>query len=191
MNRSKHLKDTHTKMPKKQYLEGVKGRLINDVGTYFSTIDDEGSKGNMVGFWGSARLIFPVIEAVAKTIYRKGKGEDNRVPRLLKQLNIPYPDVVWQMYRNSLAHSDHLVHISKGSRTINWSVTASAGGVSTGHFFMHDQVHIDTRRLYEDFLAFIDTQIAEASTNVYVKTGLYVGRKYQGNLKSEIDIFPR
>jgi len=190
MNRSKYLKDTYTKMSKSQYLEGVKERLINDVGTYFSMIDVEGSKGNMVGFWGSARLIFPVVEAVAKTIYRKGKGNDVRVPRLLKQLNIPYPDVVWQMYRNSLAHSDHLVHISKGSRTINWSVTASAGGVSTGHFFIHDQVHLDTRRLYEDFLAFLDIEIARATTNVYVKTGVSVGSKYSGRFGAEVDTFP-
>ena len=190
MNRSKYLKDTYTKMSKSQYLEGVKERLINDVGTYFSMIDVEGSKGNMVGFWGSARLIFPVVEAVAKTIYRKGKDDDVRVPRLLKQLNIPYPDVVWQMYRNSLAHSDHLVHISKGSRTINWSVTASAGGISTGHFFLHDQVHLDTRRLYEDFLSFLDIEIAKASTNVYVKTGIKVGTKYKGRFGTEIDSFP-
>lgn len=179
-------------MTKKQYLEGVKGRLVNDVGAYFAMVDVEGSKGNLVGFWGSARLIFPVIEAVAKTIYRKSKGEDVRVPKLLKQLNIPYPEVVWQMYRNSLAHSDHLVHITKGkSRTINWSVTASAGGVSTGHLFMHDRVHIDTRRLYEDFLAFIDAHIAKATTRAYVKTGINVGRKYQGRLSAEVDCFPR
>jgi len=190
MKRSKYLKDTYTKMSKSQYLEGVKERLINDVGTYFSMVDVEGSKGNMVGFWGSARLIFPVVEAVSKTIYRKGKGDDIRVPRLLKQLNIPYPDVVWQMYRNSLAHSDHLVHISKGSRTINWSVTASAGGISTGHFFLHDQVHLDTRRLYEDFLSFLDIEIATATTNVYVKTGINVGRKYSGRFGAEIDSFP-
>jgi hypothetical protein len=190
MKRSKYLKDTYTKMSKLQYLEGVKERLINDVGTYFSMVDVEGSKGNMVGFWGSARLIFPVVEAVSKTIYRKGKGDDIRVPRLLKQLNIPYPDVVWQMYRNSLAHSDHLVHISKGSRTINWSVTASAGGISTGHFFLHDQVHLDTRRLYEDFLSFLDIEIATATTNVYVKTGINVGSKYKGRFGTEIDSFP-
>jgi hypothetical protein len=190
MKRSKYLKDTYTKMSKSQYLEGVKERLINDVGTYFSMVDVEGSKGNMVGFWGSARLIFPVVEAVSKTIYRKGKGDDIRVPRLLKQLNIPYPDVVWQMYRNSLAHSDHLVHISKGSRTINWSVTASAGGISTGHFFLHDQVHLDTRRLYEDFLSFLDIEIATATTNVYVKTGINVGSKYGGRFGTEIDSFP-
>lgn len=190
MIRSRYLKDIYTIMPKKLYLTGIKSRLVNDVGTYFAMIDVEGSKGNMVGFWGSARLIFPVVEAVAKTIYRNGKGDDVRVPRLLKQLNIPYPDVVWQMYRNSLAHSDHLVHISKGSRTINWSVTASAGGVSNGHFFMHDQVHLDTRRLYEDFLSFLEVEIAKATTNVYVKTGVKVGRKYRGRFGAEVDIFP-
>lgn len=191
MNRSKHLKDTYTRMPKKLYLEGVKGRLVNDVGTYYAMIDAEGSKGNLVGFWGSARLLFPVIEAVAKTIYRKRGSDDLRVVRLLKELNIEYPDVVWQMYRNTLAHSDHLVHITRGSiRTINWSVTASAGGVTTGHFFKHDQVHIDTRRLYDDFLAFLDKQIAEATTNVYVKTGINVGRKYKGRLANEVDSFP-
>lgn len=191
MNRSKHLKDTYTLMTKKQYLEGVKGRLVNDVGTYFAMVDVEGSKGNMVGFWGSARLVFPVIEAVSKTIYRKSGRDDVRVTRLLKELNIPYPDVVWQMYRNSLAHSDHLVHISSGkTKTIGWSVTASAGGISTGHIFVGNMVHIDTRRLYEDFLVFLDSQITQATTNVYVKTGVNVGRKYQGKLRTEVDNFP-
>ncbi len=190
MNRSKHLKDTHTKMTKKQYLEGVKGRLVNDVGTYFTAIDVEGSNGNMVGFWGSARLIFPVIEATAKTIYRPSGKEDNRVPRLLQKLGIPYPNIVWQMYRDSLAHSDHLVHITKGSRTIGWSVTASAGGISTGHIFAGSTVHIDTRRLYEDFLTFLDQEIAQATTSIYIKTGLKVGQKYKGQLQSEITNFP-
>lgn len=88
------------------------------------------------------------------------------------------------------AHSDHLVHISKGSRTINWSVTASAGGISTGHFFLHNQVHLDTRRLYEDFLSFLDIEIAKATTNVYVKTGINVGSKYKGRFGTEIDSFP-
>lgn len=178
-------------MSRKQYLEGVKTRLLNDVGTYFAMIDVEGSKGNMVGFWGSARLIFPVVEAVAKTVYRKRGTDDKRVVRLLKELNILYPDVVWQMYRNSLAHSDHLVHISRGSsKTIGWSVTASAGGVSTGHIFASNMVHIDTRRLYEDFLNFLDQEIAQSKTNVYVKTGLNVGTKYRGNLQSEIANYP-
>lgn len=191
MKRSKHLKDTNLKMPKKQYLEGVKGRLINDVGTYFAMIDVEGSKGNMVGFWGSARLIFPVIEAVAKTTYRKTGSNDVRVPRLLNKLNIPYPNIVWQMYRNSLAHSDHLIHVSKGkTKTISWSVTASAGGFSTGHIFMGSTVHLDTRRLYEDFLAYLDNEIAQAKSDVYVKTGINVGSNYRGELGVEVDNFP-
>ena len=190
MKRSKHLRDTYTQMSKKRYLQGVKARLINDVGTYFAMVDAEGSKGNMVGFWGSARLIFPVIEAVAKTLYRENGKEDRRVPRLLMKLNIPYPDLVWQMYRNSLAHSDHLVHISRGSKTINWSVTASAGGISTGHIFVGGTVHIDTRRLYEDFLQYLNNEIAQAKTSLYVKTGLKVSIRYTGGLRDEIKNFP-
>jgi len=191
MNRSKHLQDTYTKMTKKEYLEGVKTRLVNDVGTYFTMIDIEGDKGNSVGFWGSARLIFPVIEAVAKTIYKKRGTDDLRVVRLLKELNITYPDIVWQMFRNSLAHSDVLIHISKGkTKTISWSVTTSAGGISIGHLFTGDYLLLDTRRLYEDFLAFLDREIGVATTSVYVKTGMNVGRKYGGRLASEIDSFP-
>jgi hypothetical protein len=173
-------------MTKKLYLEGVKGRLVNDVGTYFKAVDVEGANGNMVGFWGSARLIFPVIEAVAKTIYRRTKKADKRVARLLKKLGVQYPNVVWQMYRNSLSHSDHLVHITKGTKTINWSVTASAGGVSTGHIFGAGTIHIDTRRLYEDFLAFLDEEIANANTGVFVKTGIKISSKYKGDIQQEI-----
>lgn len=178
-------------MSKKQYLKGVKGRLINDVGVYFAMIDDEGSRGNGVGFWGSARLIFPVIEAVAKTIYRKRGTDDLRVVRLLGELNISYPNMVWHMYRNSLAHSDCLAYITRGrSKTINWSVTASAGGAIGEHAFNRNAVHIDTRRLYEDFLTLLDKKMAAATTNVYVKTGINVGKKYQGRLAQEVDSFP-
>lgn len=185
MKRSRHLKDTYERRTRKEYLEGVKSRLVNDVGTYFATIDTEASKRNYIGFWGSARLIFPVIEAVADTIYRKDGKE-----RLLKELNIEYPEIVWQMYRNSLAHSDRLIHIKKGNKTIIWSVTASAGGIMIGHIFKGNTVHIDTRRLYEDFLSFLDKEIAISTTSIYDKNGLAVGRKYQGELGSEIDRFP-
>lgn len=188
MPRSKHLSDTFTAMPRQLYLAGVKTRLVNDVGTYFAAIDTEGANGNMVGFWGgSARLIFPVIEAVSKTIYRRSGKDDKRVVRLLRQLHIPYPNIVWQMYRNSLSHSDHLVHITRGNKTIGWSITASAGGISTGHIFGSGTIHIDTRRLYEDFLAFLDAEIAKSNTGVHVKTGLKVSTKHKGDIQQEID----
>ncbi len=81
--------------------------------------------------------------------------------------------------------------MSKGkTKTISWSVTASAGGFSTGHIFMGNIVHLDTRRLYEDFLAFLDTEIAHATKNVYIKSGLNVGRGYKGELGAEVDNFP-
>jgi len=191
MKRSKHIKDTYTVMQKKLYLEGVRNRLISDVGAYFNMIDNEHDKGNRIGFWGSVRLIFPIIEAVAKTIYRKRINDDIRVPKLLKELNISYPNIVWNMYRNSLTHSDNLIHISKGkNKTIHWSLTTSAGNTSAGHFFTNNQVHIDTRSLYEDLLVFLDDQISNATTTVYVKSGIHVGRKYQGELNAEIKRFP-
>lgn len=184
--RSKHIKDTYTKMPKRVYLEGVRDRLINDVGTYYQKIDEEGSRGNMVGFWGSARLIFPVIEAVAKTIYRQRGLQDKRIVKLLSLLGIHYPNLVWQMYRHSLSHSDHLVHVEKGDKTISWSITASAGGISTGHIFGLGVIHIDTRRLYEDFINFLNSEIDSSTTNVYVKTGIKINSRYQGEIISEI-----
>lgn len=64
MNRSKHLKDTYTPMSKRLYLEGVKGRLVNDVGTYFTAIDVEGSKGNMVGL--IQNNLHPIMEELRR-----------------------------------------------------------------------------------------------------------------------------
>jgi hypothetical protein len=176
-------------MSRVDYLTGVRSRLADDVSIYFEKLDDEAATGNLVGFWGSARLLFPVIEAVAKTIYRPALGTDNRVQRLLRSLGIEYPELVWQMYRNSLSHNDHLAHIAHGNRTVKWSITASAGGATMGHIFMSGVIHIDTRKLFDDFCLFLDKEITTANTNVYVKTGLYVGRKYGGELFKEVDSF--
>ena len=176
-------------MSRKDYLTGVRDRLVNDVLIYFDKLDDEAKNGSFVGFWGSARLIFPVIEAVAKTIYKPSRktGEDNRVQKLLRSLDVEYPELVWQMYRNSLAHNDHLAHIEYGKRSVKWSVTTSAGGAIMGHIFKDGVIHIDTRKLFNDFYNFLEHEISMSKTSVYVKTGLRVGRKYGGELRREVD----
>ena len=71
-NRKMEKKSNYRITTKKGFLEGVKGRLENDVWPYFGCINQiylDSGKKKMVGFWALARMVFPVIEAIAKAVY--------------------------------------------------------------------------------------------------------------------------
>ena len=62
------------KLPRDAFLYGVKGRLMNDVGPYIEYIKKVYAEtGKGIRFWSLARMVFPVIDAVAPRIYKKSK----------------------------------------------------------------------------------------------------------------------
>lgn len=179
----KNPKDTFLKMKKADYLRGAKGRLENDVGPYFDKLSELAAEKKYVGFWGTARLIFPVIEATADVIYRKTGAKEDRPQRLLRKLDVPYPHLVWQMYRNSLMHSDYLVSIRHNGKKIGWSI----GYGMNAHIIKEGSIHIDTRKLYDDLLAFLESEANLAGNkSVYAKTGIHFRRNTVEPYKSEL-----
>lgn len=173
----------YQRMLKKDYLEGVRGRLSNDVGVYFNAIEREAQNNNHVGFFGAVRLLMPTIEAVASTTF---KGQRKK-QRLLLKLNVEYPELVWQGFRHSLAHNDHLGVIHYRGKKVSWSTSHSG----LGHIFQSGQIHIDTRSLYNSLVDYLDNEIKNADNkHVYVNVGVRYRNKASNRVKKELkDIF--
>jgi hypothetical protein len=168
----------YQRMLKRDYLEGVKNRLENDVKVYIEAVEQEATQGRFVGFFGIIRLLMPTIEAIATTIYR---GE-RKTQRLLEKLGFDYPDLVWQSFRHSLMHNDHLGEIQYRGQRITWGTSIT--GMS--HIMQHGQIHIDSKKLYEDLIGFLNTEIAATgSTHVYVKIGVKYRSKVSKRIKAQ------
>ncbi len=168
----------YQRMLKRDYLQGVKSRLENDVKVYIEAIEQEATRGRFVGFFGIIRLLMPTVEAIATTVYR---GE-RRTQRLLEKLGFEYPELVWQSFRHSLMHNDHLGEIRYRGHRITWGTSITG----MDHIMAHGQIHIDSKRLYEDLITFLDSEIAAtSSTHVYVKVGVKYRSKVSKRIKSQ------
>ena len=160
----------YRRMPRADFLRSVAGRLRNDVGPYFETIRAEYCRTRTgIGFWALARMIFPVVEAVASVIYRTGRtrrGPRERPPvRLLRELGFEYPNLVWEMYRHTLMHNDEMASASYQGRVVTWGIR-----VGEGHHCSNGRLWIDAEQLYTDLLAFLDREAtAPGSSRVWVK----------------------
>lgn len=158
-------------MSKSAFLSSVGQRLRNDVGPYLGTIQTVHARtGKGVGFWGLARMIFPVVEAVSTVVYRirlKSGGTRERQPvRLLRELGFEYPNLVWEMYRHTLMHNDEMASAEYYRRRVVWEIR-----VGGGHSHDRGRLSIDAKRLYDDLLAFLDREASASakSTLVWVK----------------------
>jgi len=139
------------KMNKKQFLTGVLGRLRNDVGTYLDFVTQRNSEmAEGVGFWGSIRLLMPVIETVANAYKQTPES------LLGNELGVATPSLAWILYRHSLAHNDLLQHGQYDGVSASWGVSM----LGMNHIMRSGIVSIDTLKLYGDFVAFLEREIA-------------------------------
>jgi hypothetical protein len=109
------------------FMNDVKGRLENDVGPYFDCIEEVYRRTQRyVGFWALPRMLFPIIEAVATTVFRRSKAGAPAV-RLLRRLGLQYPALTWEMYRNVLMHGDELLVATYRGYSVRWAVAIGDG----------------------------------------------------------------
>lgn len=174
----------YKRQSKIDFVRDVKGRLENDIGPYFECIEEiYRQTGRGVGFWALTRMIFPVIEAVATTVFRKSKADIPPV-RLLRQLGLRYPKLVWEMYRNVLMHGDELLVATYRGWTVAWSV--AIGG---GHSSDHGGLQIDLRKLYNDMLQYLDDEANDPQNkgkSVWIKTGFRFTSSASSSAKKEM-----
>lgn len=142
------------KFKKVEFLKGVYERLGNDVGNYFLLLQEKRQNDPsfpFVGFWGSIRLLMPVIETVA--------GVYNQSPQkfLGDHLKIRTPYLAWDLFRHSLTHNDLMQHGTYQNKTATWGILM----VGQGHIIQSENISIDPQSLYEDLRKFLEDEIAK------------------------------
>ena len=121
----------------------------------------------------------PTIEAIASTTFRGQRKKQ----KLLLKLGVKYPELVWQGFRHSLAHNDHLGVIHYRGKKVSWSTSHSG----LGHIFQSGQIHIDTRSLYNSLIEYLNKEIEDADgKNVYVNVGIRYRNKVSNRIKDEL-----
>lgn len=178
---------THRRISRSAFLSNVAQRLRNDVGPYFETIRAVyACTGRDVGFWASARMIFPVVEAVSTVIYRASRrdGPRERQPvRLLRELGFEYPNLVWEMYRHTLMHNDEMASAAYRGRRVAWGIR-----VGGGHSWTRGRLWIDAEKLYQDFLAFLDREASASrrSTQIWIKNSFRFNAAFGRATRDEV-----
>lgn len=169
-----------TQMKRVDFIGGALRRLQDDVGTILQLIDAHNlqtftNHGRTIGYWASLRLILPIIEAVSHVL-------GIRPQQLIgNHLNIPTPDLMWDLFRHSLTHGDTLQEGNYQGKRVSWGVGFDLGGhvISPGH------INIDVPTLYTDLVNCLQSEIAKNDqTLVDVETGVDYGIK--GNPKQGI-----
>ncbi len=141
-------------MSKKLFLADVLGRLKNDVGTYLDFVIKRGTAtGVGVGFWGSVRLLMPVIEAVCNAYPQYKQKQANF---LANELGVAAPNLVWTIFRHSLIHNDIIQYGAYNGITTSWSLMM----FGRDHTIKQQQIGLDTLKLYNDLVSFLEREVA-------------------------------
>jgi hypothetical protein len=138
------------RVAKAQFLTDVRGRLTGEVGLCVDVL-----RKARTGFWAMARMVFPVVEAVATVIYRTNNAP--KPPILLGKLGFEHPNLIWQMYRHTLMHNDEMAPAVHRRHVVSWEM--NMGG---GHKAADGVLGIDVLKLYEDLFSFLEQEIVRA-----------------------------
>jgi len=137
-----------------EYLNGMKGRLINDVEPYLKLcweINQENDRS--IGFWAMIRLLAPVVESLGQVKYPLEKESWISSSAIFKELGVPYPLISWKLFRDCLIHSDEMMNVINDEKELysGWQITF--GG---GHIKNKLQPVIDVDRLFYGLLKLIE-----------------------------------
>lgn len=167
-------------MKRVDFISGALRRLQDDVGTILQLVDAHNlqtftNHGRTIGYWASLRLILPIIEAVSHVI-------GIRPQQLIgNHLNIPTPDLMWDLFRHSLTHGDTLQEGYYQSKRVSWGVGFGLGA----HVIKSGNINIDVPTLYSDLVNYLQSEITKNDqTLVDIETGVEYG--INGNPKQEI-----
>lgn len=140
-------------MNKKKFLTDVLTRLKNDVGTYLKfAIDHSNATRVGVGFWGSVRLLMPVIEAICN-VYPQYKQK--QADFLSSELGVAAPGLAWVLFRHSLIHNDIMQRGTYNGMNVSWRLMM----LGQDHIISHCHIGLDTLKLYNDLVAFLEREI--------------------------------
>jgi hypothetical protein len=151
----------------------IKNRLKDDVGGILiaSHIGERFSP-----FWAVARMLFPITEAIGDLIYRDQstvKNLEQILQNELEGLRSGYKgkaDLITQLYRHSLTHTDELRELKDGDLICTWLLALDR---NANHLYSEKmsekmiRIHFDLLQFYDDIKILLDSLIEKASKNTY------------------------
>lgn len=171
---------------KKLYLIYILDRLNQEYIPILEMVINYNSshKESVGGFWSFARIIFPVIEAVAFAI---GKSKQDF---LQEDLNVPFSHLVWELYRHPLMHSDQLNYGLYKDKTILWAIhldnELSKHFVAKATKTHPTTIHVAVPMLYYDLKEFLIKEIAKNNNSiVQIQIGAHFPEN-EGKLANEL-----
>lgn len=141
---------------------GILSRMRNDVEPYIELMSKPAPDGRSSGFWGCARLLMPVIEAVSKLYYQQEKGGSAAILFLKRQLGYTTPKLIWQIFRHGLMHNDIPPTIRYGTKVINWQLSFREPTISLKK--MKGVLEINLNDLYNKLYNFLLEETTKNNT---------------------------
>lgn len=107
------------------------------------------------------RMVMPSIETVARA---QGISQ----PALLSLLNVPAPNLIWNLFRDTLSHNDAWMRAKVRDKVVRPMILISLGGSAPNGMNMHRVNHhtsthaLDIGNLCFDLIEYLEKQIADA-----------------------------
>jgi hypothetical protein len=175
-----------------QAFRQVLGRLESEVGSILKLIPEGKKIGmfpNTAPVWALLRMMFPIAEAVGDLLYPK-KATSQHLPSVLENefeaVRAGYKDranILTQLFRHSLAHTDELRRLVTGGREVRWALCLSGEA-------NHLQVDNTTPGVYRICFvieAFYDDLVAVCHNAIGTPWGSQVMNRYNGWLTYNFD----
>jgi len=141
------------KLPKKQYLVDILGRLKDDVGVIVECVEERNKKEPKVGFFPMARIIMPIIEVVATSEGREPQA-------LMKELGMRLPFTEWNLYRDVFLHNDEFVLAAVGNQGLQVAIyLTSEDEKDVSDILVKDGRNIDPFRIRRSLIDYLENKI--------------------------------
>lgn len=107
------------------------------------------------------RILMPLIELSSKIEFQ------GQLPLLLKELKVPKPDIVHQMFRHGLSHHIRPFYIIKDGVRINWAIPQSP----CNHWETSNSVGIYAPKLLKDLEDYLKKFLGN-NNKIKIQTGI-------------------
>ena len=176
----------------------VLGRLEGDVGGLLALLlaswrsaRTESKKPDLTPFWAFARMLFPIAESIGDLIYRNDSLTVMNLTSILEnefeRVRPGYKgkaNVIAQMYRHSLTHTDEMRALYYPRKTITWKLSLDE---AADHLKVRKLAR-GRKQLQFDLTAFYEDVRQVCLTARGGKWGRKVAQRYNGWLLLKLNI---
>ena len=166
----------------KEHLKQIKAGLENGPAEYIQHNSENPATREVekARAFSLIRMVMPSIETVAR-------AQGASPAQILGKLKVPAPNLIWNLYRDTLSHNDSWMSAKVGEKRIRPSILISlgpsVGGLSMHLVNHHTSTHtLGIGELCYDLIAYLEKEIAETQTDKEIE--VIDGIEYLSNKKN-------